>query len=381
MDYYKRGDNYLIAFILGYLIMQSLNNLAFVLSLDGALWDFFSKGFLALLLGFSLIVMIKRIPLIMLVSEVLLSILFMLAYFFSKVPESFNSIVYNAVFVYLPLGLACLAIHNNDRLYRGLYYAAFPIELFTIIASINMSSIQYSMSAGYIILLPLLIHLDSALSHHRITDFIFIIVDLIIIVFFCSRGPLLCVIFFLLYEYLFLRDSHTIVKVTVSSVILVSAFYAVLFYQNIIDFLSNRLNLLGLNSRTIRLLLEGNISYDSDRLDIYRYYWQAIIKSPLLGYGLTGNWFYSSYPHNLVLEILSAFGVILGPVILFVLFYSWHFGIHQKDLTAQRLSIIFVSFAISLFWSGSFIMTPTFFVCLAVCIKYHQVLAVQRIKQ
>jgi O-antigen ligase len=111
--------------------------------------------------------------------------------------------------------------------------------------------------------------------------------------------------------------------------------------------------------------LDGGINWEgtSGRNVVYQTTLQLIEQRPILGYGLFGMWdVYSSYPHNLFLEVLLQGGVFYLLIALIVLFYFAIKLAHliRKDMRFRILIVLFIYPFVMLMFSGTYLSTPMF---------------------
>lgn len=104
-------------------------------------------------------------------------------------------------------------------------------------------------------------------------------------------------------------------------VIGIAATYLVLYnsYETIISAVT------GVDSRAIRMLLEGTFTSDNGRNDIYDLAWDAIDEMSFWGYGAFGDrpfiapHYYWGYCHHIALEFIIDFGWMVGASLLVIL--------------------------------------------------------------
>lgn len=92
---------------------------------------------------------------------------------------------------------------------------------------------------------------------------------------------------------------------------------------------------------------------------------QGIADSPWIGYGAFGHWEKVIQPHNLLLDLLLQFGVPLGVLLaISILVILWR---KLKPLTTEKvwLSVLFLSVAVMLLFSGGYFQSAIFWFCLA----------------
>jgi O-antigen ligase len=147
----------------------------------------------------------------------------------------------------------------------------------------------------------------------------------------------------------------------------------VLNFNFFIKQLNNLLIKYGVQSRTIYLLLSDNIDFSTGRSEIFSDTINNIFLNPVLGYGIGGDRVFlnGTYPHNIFLEIIAQFGIVLGGIFSLVLIMYWFIGIFlNKNTIDQHLAIIFAGLGlISLFFSGSYLTSSNFWLFMAICIS------------
>ena len=169
---------------------------------------------------------------------------------------------------------------------------------------------NYSMSFSYSLLFPTFV----LVSKKNIIWKVIAVVLMIEMLAIGSRGALLLSLAYCIF--LVVRRNISFSKLLLWLI----AFY--LGYQylfnSIISFFVNLFNKNGIDSRTLRLLLNDElISHDSGRSDIYKHTWQLIDKAPLFGHGVWADREYlNAYCHNVFLELFLDFGYFGTGIIL-----------------------------------------------------------------
>lgn len=158
---------------------------------------------------------------------------------------------------------------------------------------------------------------------HRIIHLCSAVVLTAFVTIYGNRGSVVAIFTFVIYCFW----HHTKLKRKVLISVIIGLFVCVIYYlQNvIIGELVAMVNSLGIISRNLTLLLSGQISYTTHRMDeIWLYSLDAISEKWVMGYGLCYDRVLgggiSIYAHNLVLETWLSFGVILGTILLVVHF-------------------------------------------------------------
>jgi len=152
---------------------------------------------------------------------------------------------------------------------------------------------------------------------------------------------------------------------------LLIAFILFIFYKDILLFVYNILENHGIQSRSIILFLEGGI-YLSGREEIYASIMEQIILNPLFGVGIAGDRVYlnGSYSHNIFLEIISGFGVIIGTLIILLLGLLIVKSLFSKNSRTVNYVLVWFSVGfVPLIVSGSYLIDFKFWIFLGVALK------------
>ena len=136
------------------------------------------------------------------------------------------------------------------------------------------------------------------------------------------------------------------------------------------------------NSRTLRILLSGQISNLSGRSDYYAramsYFSERSLAERLFGLGIGGerrfvvqNLNEVGYVHNIFLEIILQFGYISGTLLILIICILTGWGIHyiRKDRNCEIIGITLLSGIIPLLFSGSYITSAFFHLWMGFCLK------------
>lgn len=360
-------DIRLVNIVCCYYLVSALNLAVELVWGDFNGWSIISKGYLAIMLAVACTAICARKGMkVLFCAESIVSVLFLQTFLLRTYNESFQTIVFNTLAVYIPIGICVFYIKDISVLYNKLYRFSFVTQLVLFYVAIRFqrtSSVGYSMSIGYLLLFQLLIVLLHFFLQKKIVDLIFIGVDVFFILIYGSRGPLLCVAFCGCLYVITETSLNGGKKLIISLLAITIVWNGEYIVNSILSFLPN--DLIG-SSRTISMYLKGQLtSSDSGRGLIFQEYMQLINTRPLTGFGLAGGWRYSSYPHNIIIELMLAFGIPIGLFLFLCLLYCSIRGLNQKNNEERRLFSIFLSFCISLLYSGSFVMTLEFYILIA----------------
>jgi len=193
-------------------------------------------------------------------------------------------------------------------------------------------------------------------------DFAYAIFSVIMILAFGTRGPIFCILSFVILYLLFFKEYKNPIRIR--SVIVVVGF---LFYYFLATFMS-LLNLLlisiGMSTRVTASFLEENLLDSNGRDDIAEIVMDGINRAPFWGNGIAGDRFLrgEGYSHRIDLEMMATFGKIPGICIIAIL-ACLLFLTFKKCATKDQAAflLLLVCCCMQLFFSSSFIVCPFFF--------------------
>lgn len=373
----RKADKYdrqLSNFVVGYFLVQALN-LFVKIGLGGLPgWGILSKGMMGVLLLFAIPALYSRAKTLSICSVAILLNLFLVTWLSGTAgtySSSFFSIVFNAVFVYLPIGLCTYVIKDKSILLKKMYLFSWPAQamlILLLLGFVRSSGSDYSMSCGYALEFQVLIVLDHFFHEKKWYDAVITAVDMLAIVIGGSRGPILCVILYLIIRLAFSKELSMQKKFIITFFSGTTVIMLFLNFNRLLSLLVDVLGSAGHSSRTLRMLMMGSITKDSGRGNIIAYYLERIWERPLAGWGLGGGWtFEEMYPHNIVVELFLSFGIPLGIFLCIILFFVFCKGFVRRKGAEQRIAHILLADMCSLMLSGSFIMSATFFMGIAAC--------------
>ncbi len=266
-------------------------------------------------------------------------------------PENRTYIVgllFSVFLISLPTFIYSLSIQDYSVLKVTMKKASYIVFGFglligALILSGKISLGAYSMPLSYYMLLPAIMFIDELLDKFSLRSLLFTILSLLIILVLGSRGAILCIAVFIVLKFFRLYQKQTYKKVLgyFGFVGILTGIF--LFFPKIILYIYNGLLAYGINSRTLFLFLKDGF-YLSGRDRIYEKMIDEIVAHPILGIGIAGDrlLFSDSYAHNLFLEILANFGLLMGGIILIVLIVILIRALRTKDLEKYHMMIIYL---------------------------------------
>lgn len=269
------------------------------------------------------------------------------------------------------IGLAVSNFEELGRLlYKGARIGAVGAALTYGIMLAGGISIHYDdMSTAYGISLVLCILV--AFMETKI-DWIYLLIGFVCLVLAGTRGPLVCLMLTILFRFILFEKN--IQKKTWGIVLCLSA--CIVFLSSVGTKLLMALNgvfsTMGLSNLRLLDYIDGDMLLDgSGREDYIHIIVEAIKEHPIAGYGIGGDRMLlnGAYTHNLVLEILTAMGVVVGGAFLLWLIYLWWRMLMSSNTMICRIGIgLFCGVVVKLFFSSSFVVSREFFLLLGICI-------------
>lgn len=222
---------------------------------------------------------------------------------------------------------------------------------------------NYNMSFGYGLLLPTLVLYRQKNIISKIV-FLFALISILAI---GSRGPILVIVLYILFDVFLFNKKYIPVF-----------FILVLSLGSIIVPLMDYLDTLGINSRTLAMLYSGDITQDSGRGYLSNIIIEGIVKNPILGMGIYSDRVLldgiQPYCHNLFLELFINWGIPLACIIILVLFVSsLNVFVKITDRSQKTLFIIFLlSSIIPLMLSSSYLIDSKLWIYVGLLLFYHK---------
>lgn len=228
------------------------------------------------------------------------------------------------------------------------------------------------MTFSYDLLLPTVFLMLRCILNFRWYRLLLSVMGSIIILIAGCRGALIGLIGSLILYVFFVGKIPFKNKNRAKLILIISALVILVFYNQILGFIARTLNSLGIGSRTIEMLLDASITSDSGRGIYQEILWNSL---NIFGYGLWGDraLLHGHYAHNLFLEILCDFGILLGPIILIGLIYLLCRGFKRAGETKSLLlCALFSTGIVKLIFSGSFLnIEPSLYVLIGLCVNPH----------
>ena len=277
------------------------------------------------------------------------------------------------LFVYsLPAYVYMRYVTDFDRMFE-ICHVFSEIVVFCSLGSFVLMFLRDSqpeyMSFSDNLVFPTIISLVYYFEKRKVMPLITALTGTILIFFAGARGPLACVVFSLA-AYFLISKASAKKKVFLVCFIIVGTMIVMLMWQPILSALKDSVDSIGISSRTIDLLMEGEIFSDSSRGEIQK---KIIDGFSLIGSGLYGDRALGDdhYAHNLIIELIAQWGYLIGAGLLTILCGLFIKGFRTKNTSLQLLiMVLFSSSVVKLMFSGSYLAhNASFFVLIAACVN------------
>lgn len=291
----------------------------------------------------------------------------------------------------VPYLIFAFSISEENINYKLVWKCAVVTLFINIIYTISQVNIgrnynYENMDFAYNLLPSVLIILYGTIIKKKIIDWILGIISVIYIIMQGTRGPIFCLVAFIL---LVKFKEIGLKKAFIPFVAFGGA--AIAFFESSIgntaltafaSFIESR----GFNARVINQMLTNSLGDDHGRAFIQEIIIKGIHERPIFGWGMFGDRFltqglydyenrYSlgaggTYSHNIVLEMLCDYGVIIGcGLFLFILTLVIRKYMNSSEVSARLIIVLICVGFIHLFMSGSYLLEQEFFFLIGICLR------------
>lgn len=268
------------------------------------------------------------------------------------------------------------------RFYNFFYYisvvAVFMCAFYELLYAQSASytgdvdTSEYNMELAYSILPHVLMVSWRALKRFVLLNIAPMLLGLMLLLSFGTRGPVICAIVFIAIYLLFIRPSKY--QKTMRIITVACAVYAMSFLDQFMTFMQLMTFQLGMSTRIFDKYFDGELEDSSGRDYIRETLVRELsIDNSLFGHGVLGSYPYvNTYPHNIVLEFLFSFGWVWGIAILFCIVYiiaEMLINTHQCEINVTFGIILVIASILKLCFSSTFVDDALFFMLLGYCVN------------
>lgn len=280
-----------------------------------------------------------------------------------------NQVIFKLFFMSIPSFIYAKSIKSEDSLVLAIkrssdiiFYIGLIIGVLVMGGIINIG--EYSMTYSYYMVFPVTYYINIFINEKKSKYLYMSLIGCTLILAIGSRGALVCIGAYILIESRKYFEEINFKNIIIFLFIAILLIYITFKFDDILIFIQANLEKFGIDSRSIRILLEGGI-HTSGRDDLYNTIIKRVLKNPLIGIGLCGDRVYiGNYVHNIFIEIIANFGIIIGGIVslmLIVIIIKSIFNNKSKTLSFwMAISII------PLLMSNSYIIDIKFWIFLGV---------------
>lgn len=329
---------------------------------QGNLVQLISKIIVGLIFMYSLPIVLKRSNRLFIFMYSISIFIFSLNYlFFNQNAIYLKDVLFQHFFVCLPCFIYSMSIKDKEILKvitkrASLMIYSIGVLIGILIFTKKMRMDKYSMSIGYYMLLPTIVYINQFFEEISIKYAILSIISTIITLAIGSRGPIMCIGIYVVFYQIINFKRINVKGFFINILIIISALFGMLYLKQILISLSTVLSQFGIHSRSIILFLQGEVNL-SGREDIYGEILCKIKDNPITGIGIAGDRLLTgTYSHNIIIEVISGFGVLIGLIILIILGIIVIKSLRLKAIKDANQVLIWIAVGlVPLFVSGSYL--------------------------
>ena len=283
------------------------------------------------------------------------------------------------LFRFFIAGLFLIPNKKNLELMGKVSCLAILVEAIFVMYILRGSDLQNSddMSRAYFMLLNVLLVINYAFDRKSLISIVIALIGIMLLLSMGTRGPIMIVLAFSACK-IFQASTRKGQSGVVVAVLLVLIWLVNSPYWDIfLIFLQGVLDSLGMSTRVIDFTIQGEtLTYYSERDEIAQVVISKIKERPFEGWGVYGEWQFVGWSaHNMYLEILDHYGVVLGGVIILLMFFNVIKAFFSSKVAVPVRSLVLL-FACNVLvrgvFGGGFLTSATFLMigyCLQVCRK------------
>ncbi len=247
---------------------------------------------------------------------------------------------------------------------------SFGVILGILVLTKKISIGYYSMTMSYYMLLPTIVFFKEFFDKGSMNYLLLSTFSTIIMLAIGSRGAIMCLgVYIILYQVINLKKVN-LGKILFYMMLLFVIVVCIIFLKEILMILNNILIRFGIYSRSLYLFLIDEVHL-SGREILYEEIIKQIFLHPIIGIGIAGDRVYTGgYVHNIFLEIVSGFGVIIGTIIIIILCYIIFKTLLSKDKYKANLALIWLCIGfVPLIVSGSYLIEFQFWIFIGIALN------------
>ena len=282
--------------------------------------------------------------------------------------------------------LAASNINDYEILFKSIKAVAYIVLIATIlfllyngIGSYRLDNgVSYNQAISYCFLIAPIVFVIEIVKKPRLISIVLLVVSIAVSFLLGTRGMLICIVICAAICILTLSNYNDSLskqkKLFIVFAIVAVGIVVSVFFDRIMEILLILEGHIGGNGRVIYKILNGNFYYSEGRNDIWEAALKVIKENVFFGVGMATDRLYlrdamnataTVYSHNIMLEILLQYGVIIGiPLLIFCLHHVIRvFRISRTNINLYSAYICVLCIGIvPLLMSSSYLQWSTFYV-------------------
>ena len=294
--------------------------------------------------------------------------------FFPNNEEALNALLSGLLLKVFPLYLIGRTL--DVKKYSKQLYHISCITIIVMFAFIvlysdpSTSNTKNYMHSAFIMLPHLCMVIFYTLNKVNFYNIFVMILGIVLMFLFGCRGAVGCTLLFLCINVLFVKKfKHPFVSY---SIVFVASTFIVVYFRQILHFIADIAKALHMSTRVIETAISGELFESAGRDVLTEKIIPIINENWLFGAGIGADRIHlRSYVHNIFLEFLLNFGVIIGTLLFLAVIFVIIKAIKQSPTTEERSYVLVLSvsgFAV-LFLSSSYLEWSGFFFMLGYCMS------------
>lgn len=323
---------------------------------------------------------------------IILAFAFLLGISYFSYPEiqgvmftTWYDLVYNPIYKIFLFCVPALIVASNIEDYHKLYSQVVKFSRVTLLIGVfayvfvvlyKGKSMQY-MVFSYFMITSVCACFENFIHKRKWYDAFFAIVGSVAMVLCGARGAIVSLGLYIILRFFVFYPTRSTKKRFALLVVLGLGILVLLFYiEPILLYVAKICEALGVDSRVITTLLEGNFLDGSGREKILEVIVSALKDRPF-GYGLYGDryvtgaygWGGNTYAHNFILEIFCDFGFFGIFILLFSLIFFLYAMGRNRNMCFRAVVWILLPYGLfQLFFSSSFLENIMFYAMIGLLI-------------
>ena len=377
---YRRNDSLRLSLIVSMMVLllfvtNAAGDLEPLTNVDYSIVSKASKIILFLLLVCNVKAVLRRMTGEKILGLLFVALLFLVSFCVTGDRALLRSMFLHYCLTVLPIIVVISCIDDYKFLLDSLIRVSRVIAVCAVALLISRKRVwlDYSMGLANSLTLPAVMLLYGAYRSKNILDLLLAGTTTVVIFVLGSRGALLGIMVYFLMLLVMGCSRKDRRRISILCIALICL--ALVFWRPILTWIEAVLEKAGSSSRTIQLLLSGEIFLDNGRESIYIGMKDEIMLHPFVIHGIGGELPFAEglYAHNFAIELMLDFGVILGGIAtLYILYQSGRTlgEVVRREDAFRMIRLIFFSVSVPLAMISGTIWSEVYLWCwLVLCDK------------